>query len=393
MPWAFWLPESSRWLMARGKFSQARKELIRAAKFNGKEIDAKLENLICSLNDKIVQDKAKQKSRDRELARRKDPDNKSYNSCSTTTTININTCNCNNNNVDNLSNSSKSSKIRSTTKHNDEICVGVPTNCRGDDIIAIPDIISNPNYHHNHDEHQNNNKTIFCKSHIDYYQSHDMISRSDSINSSRSSNASSTISTYRILCSSPKLVRDTFIIAYCSFSGHLFYYLQTINFGEMKNLSIEANFISSGAGEWVSLAVGALALRYLSRRTCMSICLFIMGSCFLFQSIIDSQLMPELDTKFIVTLNNTVGTVASLLLIFVVLIVNQEVYPTIIRQSGSSIGNTLGELGSTLAPWLLQLNQSVGLWRADILCAIVCLTGMIGSQFLTKTDDIELEDI
>lgn len=198
---------------------------------------------------------------------------------------------------------------------------------------------------------------------------------------------------YQILFSNSIYIRDTVILCYVSFCGHLFYYMLTINFGYMKNLSVEANFIISGAGEWVSVVIGACLLRFCSRKTCMSIFLFFLASSFAFQSLIDSSVAKSLDTTAIVTTNNGIGTLSALLLVFVTLIVNQEVYPTTIRQTGSSIVNTLGESGSTIAPLLIQIgHRLVGIWKMDIFYTIVCLIGVIGIQFITKTDDIELLD-
>jgi len=197
---------------------------------------------------------------------------------------------------------------------------------------------------------------------------------------------------YRLLFTSPILLRDTIILAYISFAGHLFYYMLTINFAYMKNLSIQANFIISGAGEWISVIFGAVLLRICSRKACMSFFLALLTGSFIFQCLIDWNLAPSLDTQVIVTTNNAVGTLSALLLIFVTLIVNQEVYPTRIRQTGSSIVNTIGEIGSALAPTLIQLGQLIGLGRTNALCSIFCTIGILGAQFITRTDDIELQD-
>lgn len=206
------------------------------------------------------------------------------------------------------------------------------------------------------------------------------------------SNNDDDVSQYSLLFKNAILVRDTLLLSCASFSGHLFYYILTINFGYIKNLSPEANFITSGAGEWFSVVAGALLLRICSRKFCMSLCLAITSLSFAFQSLIDVGLLPYLDTEFVITANNTVGTLSSLLLIFVTLIVNQEVYPTVIRQTGSSIVNTIGESGSTIAPLLIQFSRIVGPWRADLLYSLMCLLASISVQFVTKTDNMELKD-
>lgn len=262
----FWLPESSRWLMANEDFYAARDELIRAAEFNGRKLDHTMEKNIAALYEKIRFDKMRQEAT---------TDKKSY----------------------------------------------------------------------------------------------------------------------RLLFSDKTLVRDTLVLAYCSFCGHLFYYMLTINFGYMKNLSSSANFIISGAGEWVSVVVGAILLKMFSRKACMAIFLTLIAFSFTFQALIDSELVPSLDTQLIITLNNAIGTLSALLLIFITLIVNQEVYPTVIRQTGSSIVNTLGESGSTLSPLLIQLGRWAGNWKMDLVYTFACVVGVASMKSLSRTDDSDLQDV
>lgn len=197
---------------------------------------------------------------------------------------------------------------------------------------------------------------------------------------------------YRLLFANSTIVKDTIILCYTSFLGHFFYYLLTINFGYMKNLSIEVNFITSGAGEWVSVVVGALLLKLFSRKACMSLFLFLMASSFIFQALVDLEWIPTLDTELVVSANNGLGTLSALLLVFIALIVNQEVFPTVIRQTGSSLTNTLGEFGSTLAPLSIQIGRLCGLGVTDMVYAIMCCIGIVAVQFLTKTDSMELMD-
>jgi hypothetical protein len=203
---------------------------------------------------------------------------------------------------------------------------------------------------------------------------------------------STTKNSYEMIFTNPILLRDTFILAYLAFVGHLFYYVQTLNFAHIKNLSTEANFISSGAGEWVSVVVGAILLKFFSRKTCMSLFLLIMTCSFAFQSLVDSGLIPALDTVLIITTNNGLGTLSSLLLIFIALIVNQEVYPTIVRQTGTSLIGSIGESGSLLAPLLIYISSVVGSDKTNATFTFFCIFGIVAAQFLTKTDDIELPD-
>lgn len=196
-------------------------------------------------------------------------------------------------------------------------------------------------------------------------------------------------SAYKIVMQDSVLLRDTVILCYTIFLAFMFYYVLTLNFAFVENLNVEANFITSGAGEWLSFILGAAMLRFFSRQTSMCMVLQLMSLSFIFQFLIDADIFPSLNTGLIVTLNNAIGTTAALLLILL-LIVSQEVYPTLVRQMGSGFVNTVAELGATMAPIVIQVSRVLGMWRADVVSAMVCLVASFAVLFLSKTDNKEL---
>lgn len=155
---------------------------------------------------------------------------------------------------------------------------------------------------------------------------------------------------------------------------------------------MEANFIISGTGEWIGCLIGAVLMKELSRRSCIFIFLIATASSFAFQEITDLKLFPSINSQIVNTINNGIGTVSALSTIFVVLIVNQEVFPTVIRQTGSSVVNTIGESGSTLAPLLTQLCLLIGSANVNLISAVLCLLGAFCAYFLTETASMELND-
>lgn len=197
-------------------------------------------------------------------------------------------------------------------------------------------------------------------------------------------------SAYSIILRDRVLLRDTLVMCYSIFLGYLFYYVLTLNFAYVENLSVEANFITSGAGEWLSIVLGALMLEFLSRKASLCLVFNLMTLTFLFQYLIDSDTFPELDTQLVITLNNALGTASTLLLVFVLLIVNQEIYPSLVRQTGSSFVNTVAELGATMAPIFIQVSRVCGLWRADLVSALACFAGSLLVLLMTETGDKEL---
>lgn len=341
-------------MATKGDFVAARKQLIRAAKCNGRKISSEFEKKLSSLEHSI--------QLQRLAARRQ----QSYSSTMDRATMNSVRC--------------------ASSNHSDQqrYYIYDKTTCIVSDKYAVAQqSYNNDGYHHddcavsgskiNSDQHQ-----IICRNDCD-----DIDNNNGTDNKARS---------YRLLITNRILLRDTLILAYIQFLGHMFYYYLTINFAYMKNLSMEANFITSGIGEWVACGLGAILLRLFSRRSCMSSVMIVIGLTFVFQSIIDSGAFAQLNNYIVVTTNNAIGTLASLLLIFVTMIVNQEVYPTVIRQSGTSIVLTVGEFGSTLSPFMIHLCASLGHWTSHLPFAAVCLLGSVLIRFVSKTDDKELAD-
>lgn len=198
---------------------------------------------------------------------------------------------------------------------------------------------------------------------------------------------------YRLLFTSWSLVRDTIVLSCCTFLSHLFYYNLTINFSYFGDVSMDANFIISGLGEFIGCIIGALMMKFIpQRRLCIFIFLNALALSFALQSFVDTNWVPGLNNRVVTTTINAIGTISSLTSIFIILIVNQEIYPTIIRQTGSSLVNTIGETGSAAAPFLVQVTQALGNVNSAALFAIMCLVAALSIYCLNETGGSELLD-
>lgn len=344
LPWAFWLPESSRWLMVtKGDFLAAREELIRAARWNGRKVEAELEKKLDSLERSM--------RTHRFMTRRR----KSYNEM-----------------IHNTIHS-----VRYDSKRGDEQINVYNTNC-----ITALTIVAEPT-------RKNNNSNICSYAPNEYDVNK---TKSDQVDDNGNSFSNSATRSYRLYLTNRRILKDTLILAYALFLTHMFYYYLMINFAYTENLSMEANFITSGIAEWIGCALGALLLQVFSRKSCMSSVMFILGLTFVIQSVIDSKAYPQLNNYLLVTTNNAIGTLASLMLVFVAMIVNQEVFPTVIRQTGTTIVLALGMIGATLSPFLIHLCKKFDHWTNQLPLAGVCFLGSVLIQFVSKTDDKELAD-
>lgn len=197
---------------------------------------------------------------------------------------------------------------------------------------------------------------------------------------------------YSTLVTNRTYLKDTLILSYISALSALYYFYLTIDFAYVTNLSLEANFITSGIGEWLVCFIGASFLKFVRRKTLAIIFFLVLGLSFIAEAFIEFYSVESSLMEIIVTANNATGTIASVSIIFVILIVAQEVYPTTLRQRGSSIINTMNGFGSCLAPVLLQVAHQIDDWRWNFVLVVPCLLGAVATQFLTVTDDADLQD-
>lgn len=197
---------------------------------------------------------------------------------------------------------------------------------------------------------------------------------------------------YSTLITNRRYFKDTAILGFSAALASMFYYYLTINFAYIKDLSLEANFIGGGISEWLTCILGATMLRFVRRKTLVTIFVSILGLSFVVQAMIDSKTLETSNMDLIVTTNNAIGTVAAVSIMFVTIIASQEVYPTTLRQRGSSIVGTMNALGSCLAPPLIHIVEVVDDWRMNFVLVTPCLISAAAAHYLTVTDESDLQD-
>ncbi|KAG9508968.1 Solute carrier family 22 member 13 [Fragariocoptes setiger] len=195
---------------------------------------------------------------------------------------------------------------------------------------------------------------------------------------------------YLLLLTNWNLTKNMLVLGLLRYLAFMFYYMLTIDF---QGISMEANFIISGVGEWCGCLFGCVMLKLFPRRICVFIFMFILSLSFAIQAVADAQIFPGVDTKIVNTIINAIGTLSALMTAFVMLIVGQEVFPTIIRQTGCSIVNTVGETGSASAPFIILMNRSIGPVTASIIWCVISFICAGFSLCLTETKGIELNDL
>lgn len=185
------------------------------------------------------------------------------------------------------------------------------------------------------------------------------------------------------------LLKDTMAVFALLFVAEVVYFSLTLNVADLGG-SLYINYIISGLSELVSIACCALMLAFLSRRCCLSILLLASTVSYLLMSLV--SLYEESLSMFIILGVNAFGKLTAIGNLMVIILVSQEVFPTVIRQFGTSLCITVGKAGSAVAPFTHELGQIIGQSYCFAMFSIICLICALIPFGLSETGNCELPD-
>ncbi|XP_050345607.1 organic cation transporter protein [Nymphalis io] len=85
------------------------------------------------------------------------------------------------------------------------------------------------------------------------------------------------------------------------------------------------------------------------------------------------------------TLLNIVARLATTVTFFIINLLNMELYPTCIRQTGTALGNIVAGITSVVAPYVLYLGRRIDPRLPGIILTATCLLGILASYLLPET--------
>lgn len=185
------------------------------------------------------------------------------------------------------------------------------------------------------------------------------------------------------------LLKDTMSVFVLLFVAEVVYFSLTLNVADLGG-SLYINSIISGLSELVSIAFCAILLAHLSRRMCLSFLLLASTFSYLLMALVNIY-----EDSFSVPLILVVNGFAKLTAIgnlMVIILVSQEVFPTVIRQFGTSLCITVGKAGSAFAPFTHELGQVIGQSYCFAMFSLICLSCAIIPFVLSETGNRELPD-
>lgn len=185
------------------------------------------------------------------------------------------------------------------------------------------------------------------------------------------------------------LLKDTLSVFVLLFVAEVVYFSLTLNVADLSG-SLYINYIISGVSELFSIACCGFMLAKFSRRKCLSILLLLSTISYLLMALVNVY-ERHLPMSTILGIN-AFGKLTAIGNLMVIILVSQEVFPTVIRQFGTSLCITVGKLGSAVAPFTHELGQIIGQSYCFAMFSLICLACAFIPFGLSETGNVELPD-
>lgn len=185
------------------------------------------------------------------------------------------------------------------------------------------------------------------------------------------------------------ILKDTVSVFILLFIAEVVYFSLTLNVADLSG-SLYVNYIISGLSELVSIACCGTLLAYLSRRMCLSLLLLASTVSYLLLALVN--IYEEYLSMTIILGVNAFGKLTAIGNLMVIILVSQEIFPTVIRQFGTSLCITIGKAGSAVAPFTHELGQIIGQSWCFAMFSLLCLSCAIVPFIMSETGDKELPD-
>lgn len=186
-----------------------------------------------------------------------------------------------------------------------------------------------------------------------------------------------------------QLLKNTISVFLLLFVAEVVYFSLTLNVADLGG-SMHLNYIISGFSELVSIALCGLMLAYFSRRMCLSVLLLLSTLSYLLMAL--TNMLQDSFSMSVILGVNAFAKITAIGNLMVIILVSQEVFPTVIRQFGTSLCITVGKAGSAVAPFTHELGQSIGHAYCFGMFSLVCLSCSFVPLGLSETGSCELPD-
>ncbi|XP_045530578.1 solute carrier family 22 member 15-like isoform X4 [Pieris brassicae] len=170
------------------------------------------------------------------------------------------------------------------------------------------------------------------------------------------------------------------------------YSVLILSTGEKSDSNPFIQFSIQALAEIPSNFIGAWLCNNIGRRRSASASFFVIGTIWIIVALRQMTSIEWLRAWWISAALITIGRLTIAVSFFAINLLNMEIYPTCLRQSGLALGNVLSSVASALAPYILYLGRRVDPRLPGLILGTSCLLSVFISMFLPETLNAKLPE-
>ncbi|CAF4937621.1 unnamed protein product [Pieris macdunnoughi] len=170
------------------------------------------------------------------------------------------------------------------------------------------------------------------------------------------------------------------------------YSVLILSTGEKSDSNPFIQFSIQALAEIPSNFIGAWLCNNIGRRRSASASFFVIGTIWIIVALREMTSVEWLRAWWISTALITIGRLTIAVSFFAINLLNLEIYPTCLRQSGLALGNVVSGMASALAPYILYLGRRVDPRLPGLILGTSCLLSVFISMFLPETLNAKLPE-
>lgn len=179
------------------------------------------------------------------------------------------------------------------------------------------------------------------------------------------------------LFKTPNLRKNTLLQYFNWFTASFIYYALTFDSGSLVPGDIYVNFAVSGLIEFPAYTLCIFLLLYLGRRGPLAFMYFLISG-----SLLLTLAMPN---SVGVLVTASIGKFAVVCAFAIIYVQAAEIFPTVVRNSGTGSASSMARVGSVLAPIVGRELGKINRHLVFVIFSLVALTAGLGTLFLPET--------
>ncbi|CAK1545307.1 unnamed protein product [Leptosia nina] len=194
------------------------------------------------------------------------------------------------------------------------------------------------------------------------------------------------------LFSGRRLALNTILLLLLWVFVSICYSVLILSTGEKTDSNPFIQFSIQAIAEIPSNFIGAWLCNNIGRRRSAASSFFIIATIWTIIALREMTTISWIRAWWISSVLITVGRLTISVSFFAINLLNMEIYPTCLRQSGLALGNVLSSVAAATAPYILYLGRRVDPRLPGVILAGSCLLSVVISMFLPETLNAKLPE-